>query len=402
LNENNSLEESWFSQNSVLEPEINHMQIPVISGHRPQKIVSVRQPAVRRVIRRENKCIQALSLPVFLVYNMRSIWAKQNNFAEDMQERAADISFLSEVWEKSENRKHQAKIEEMLEMNNISYISTPRPGAKRGGGAGIAINPSRFSVSKLNIAIPKPLEIVWALLRPIESTGEIRKIILCSLYSPPNSKKNNLLIDHISLTYNALKIQHPEARTMICGDRNNLDEKKIIALDPNFHQSLSQNTRKDKRLYMIITDLQSYYHVPIVIPPVPVDVPGQGVPSDHCGVLTVPITNINSQRKSESRKVKVRPLPDSLISKFGSILVNEDWAFLCPQLPSTELVETFEHYTSTLIGQTFPEKTVTISSRDKPFMTEELKLLRRQRQRHTGRVVQMQSTWTLLTSLNRK
>ena len=48
--------------------------------------------------------------------------------------------------------------------------------------------------------------------------------------------KLNLLIDHISITYNTLKIQHPEAEIIICGDKNNLDEKKIISLDHNFRQ----------------------------------------------------------------------------------------------------------------------------------------------------------------------
>ena len=155
---------------------------------------------------------------------------------------------------------------------------------------------------------------------------------------------------------------------MICGDRNSLDETKIIALDPNFKQILNQNTRKDNRLYMIITDMHSYYHVPLVIPPVPVDVPGQGVPSDHCGVLTVPISTANTQRKTECQKVKVRPLPDSLITKFGSSLVNEEWSFLNPMMSSTELVKAFEDRTISLISDTFPEKTVTISSREKPYL----------------------------------
>ena len=84
----------------------------------------------------------------------------------------------------------------------------------------------------LNISIPKPLEVVWGLLRPIEQTGDIKKIILCSFYSPPNSRKNNLLIDHISVTWNMLKMQHPNAGTLISGDKNNLDEKEILALDP--------------------------------------------------------------------------------------------------------------------------------------------------------------------------
>ena len=132
---------------------------------------------------------------------MRSIWGKLKHLADDIHERCGEIIFLSEVWEKSQNKKHQKQIEKMLEMENISYISTPRPGVKRGGGAAIATNTDRFHISKLNIDIPKPLEVAWALMKPIEQTGEIRKIILCSFYSPPRSRKNIMLIDHISLIY---------------------------------------------------------------------------------------------------------------------------------------------------------------------------------------------------------
>ena len=71
---------------------------------------------------------------------MRSLIPKINNFAIDMEERESDISFLTEVWEKLENRKHQFKLEELLEIKGIQYISTPRPGTKRGGGAAAPIH----------------------------------------------------------------------------------------------------------------------------------------------------------------------------------------------------------------------------------------------------------------------
>ena len=379
----NSLENSWFSQNSETDSPAPAClnPIPVIIGYRPPRIVHIRQKPVRHTIRRENRCLQALSLPTLLVYNMRSIWGKLNNVCEDMSERDCDILFLSEVWEQSENRKHQFKIEEMLEMKGIKYFSTPRPGAKTGGGAALAINPNKFNVSKLNISIPKPLEIVWGILRPVDPTGEIRKIILCSFYSPPNSRKNNALIDHISVTYNSLKMQHPDAGTLICGDKNSLDENKILALDPNFSQIVSENTRKNKILSIIITDLKNFFHVPMVIPPVPVDVPGKGVPSDHNGVLAVPISFANSQRKSQVTKTLVRPMPESGILKFGDILAKKDWVCFTPEMSPTALVEVFQTYTKSLVNEIFPQKTVSISEKDLPYMTEELKLLRRQRQR---------------------
>ena len=137
--------------------------------------------------------MHSLNLPTFTVYNMRSIWSKINNLAEDIEERNVDISFLSEVWEKKESKKHQKGIENLLEMKGISYISTPRPGTKRGGGTAIAANPVKFFLSKLNIEIPKPIEVVWGLLRPKKVVGSMSKIILCSFYSPPNFRKKQLI-----------------------------------------------------------------------------------------------------------------------------------------------------------------------------------------------------------------
>ena len=114
---------------------------------------------------------------------------KIRDFSTDMDDRNCSISFLTEVWEKAENRKHQYKIEELFELKGMQYISTPRPGTKRGGGAAIVVNTANFSISKLNIAIPHNLEIVWGLMRPKEATGNITKIIVCSFYCPPKSKK---------------------------------------------------------------------------------------------------------------------------------------------------------------------------------------------------------------------
>ena len=192
MTEKTSLEDFWFSQSDcdTAQPQrVSPVPIPVVISERMHRPTADRLPAVRRVLRRENKCIEALSLPIILSYNMRSIWGKLDSLALDMVERSGAICFLNEVWEKMENKKHKKRIEEMFEMKSISYISTPRPGAKRGGGAAIATNTDRFSVTKLNIFIPKPLEIVWALMRPIDPTGDVKKVILCSFLFSPQLKK---------------------------------------------------------------------------------------------------------------------------------------------------------------------------------------------------------------------
>ena len=108
---------------------------------------------------------------------MRSLVPKIVNFSLDMDERSVDISFLTEIWEKLENKKHQFRLEELFEMNGIKYISTPRPGAQRGGGAAIAVRLEKFAISNLNIPILKSVEVVWGLLKPKVTTGKINTII---------------------------------------------------------------------------------------------------------------------------------------------------------------------------------------------------------------------------------
>ena len=173
---------------------------------------------------------------------MRSLFPKIGNFSQDMRERTTDIAFLTEVWEKKENRKHQFKLEEMLEIGGVKYISTPRPGPQRGGGAAIAVRTEKFTISKLNIPIPKSVEVVWGLLKPKVITGKISVIIVCCFYSPPRSRKNPTLLEHITMTLQSLLANYPQAGVVISGDRNNIDIAALLQIDPSLKQTVISST----------------------------------------------------------------------------------------------------------------------------------------------------------------
>ena len=64
------------------------------------------------------------------------------------------------MWEQENKKKHQVKIEELIEMNGFVYLSTPRRN-KRGGGTAIVANMHKFYLSKLNMKIPRRVEAVW-------------------------------------------------------------------------------------------------------------------------------------------------------------------------------------------------------------------------------------------------
>ena len=84
---------------------------------------------------------------------------------------------------------------------------------------------------------------------------------------------------------NTLKIDHPNAATIIAGDKNDLDENRLLSLDPSLVQIVRRPTRKDKLLSIVITDLRRFYFEQKIKDPIPVDDPLKGVQSDHNGVF---------------------------------------------------------------------------------------------------------------------
>ena len=96
------------------------------------------------------------------------------------------MSFITEIWEQDENKKHQKKVEKLLELKGIKYISKPRRN-RLGGGAAIAVNLKSYSLSKLNVHVPTNVECVWGLAKPLKPNKSYSSFICCSFYSPPAS-----------------------------------------------------------------------------------------------------------------------------------------------------------------------------------------------------------------------
>ena len=371
-----------LAESSQAEPEFfcPANQIPTFFGYRPSKVKNERPPSYRKMIRRDNKKIQSLTLPKLVCYNVRALVPKIFSLARDMKERESDLCFLTEVWEKKEKKKHQFKLEELLEMHGIQYISTPRPGAQRGGGAAIAVRLEKFSISKLNIPLPRSTEVVWGLLRPKEISGEITTIIACCFYSPPRSRKNQVLVDHITLTLQSLLKIHKNPGIIISGDRNSVPITALLSADPSLRQVVTQPTRGLNILDVICTNLWRYYDEPQIIPPIQPDEYGRGAPSDHLGVLAMPNTTQNQNVLHRKMKKKIRPLPESLLQVFNEKLSSTNFSHL-KDLAAPDMVQEFQAITKQLYCETFPEKEITISPDDSPWFTEELRKLKRQRQR---------------------
>ena len=266
----------------------------------------------------------------------------------------------------------------MLELKGISYISDPRCG-KRGGGAAIAVNLRRFTLSKLNIHVPKGVEAVWGLVKPKE-VGKIAAIIVCSFYSPPDKNRNIKLIDHITASLQSLLNIHKYAGIIISGDRNNIDINSLLATDPSLKQIVSLPTHGQKILDVICTNLAHFYQTPSILPPLAPDRPDRAAPSDHLGVQAMPITNGHIPVTKKIVKY-VRPLPDSAILSFKQKFALVDFELALQHLPVDQMVSTYQKLTNDLVAASFPEKKVIVYEDDKPWYNEKLRELKRQRLR---------------------
>ena len=77
----------------------------------------------------------------------------------------------------------------------------------------------------------------------------------------------------------------------------------------------------------------------------------------------------------------VRPFPDSALHSFGQEFVRQKWDFHDTISDTTEMVSNFENTMKFYTDKYFPLKHISISNFDKPYFSEELRKLRRKRQR---------------------
>ena len=351
---------------------------PWYEKYEPRKVDKNESKYNRKTIKRSNKIFESELLPIISVSNVRSLIPKIGNVKNDILERNISLSIFSEVWEKANCKKQQFELEKMFEMDGLKYISTPRL-SKRGGGAAIVANMRKFSLEKLPIIIPHNLEVVWGLLRPKRENGAIREIIVAALYSPPHSKKNSKLLDHLLSTTHYLLSVYPRAGLVIGGDKNDLKLSSLLSGIPRLRQIVTKYTHGRKILDVLMTNMSPLYGEPEIVPAVPPDNPQVGVPSDHSTVVATPLTQDSVGRSRDYVARTYRPLPQSGILEFGEWICSEDWLGISDQDNPTQQVDSFENIINTKLDSILPKKCVKINPNlDKPFFTAELKKLDRQ------------------------
>ena len=366
-------------------PGTNIQAIPVHVTHCRPHIPPVAQRVPYRTnIRRDNRAVQALSLPNIMVANHRSLFPKFYHLVDEILEMDIHLGLHCEIWEDTDNPTHTNMIEEALELHGIQYISTPRKN-KRGGGAAITlISNSPFTLTELEPSVKSgddKLEVCWGLLKPKTPTGIIKSIIICSFYIPPNSRKKTALINHMSLNYFIFKSRYPDSAFIAGGDKNDLNLGHILDIDPSLRQLVTQPTYRQSILDVLITDLGQYYNEPSIRPAVQPDNPVIASSSDHKIVFVEPNSNACQPVKRHSTYRKVRPLPNSALAKFAQWVQHEPWTFVYDGRNSSDMADRLTFLLDLQVNQCCPLRTIKSTNLDGKFKSVSVDQICRRKKR---------------------
>ena len=123
--------------------------------------------------------ILASKVPTIFVTNHRYFFPKFHHFVKVMKTLDLTLGLHSKVWEDKEKKSHQDKLEEALELDGIQYISNPRPD-RRGGGAAISLMTGEFTLTKLEVIIPKNFKVIWGINSRLQRNHSLQLLLSTS------------------------------------------------------------------------------------------------------------------------------------------------------------------------------------------------------------------------------
>ena len=115
--------------------------------------------------------------------------------------------------------------------------------------------------------------------------------------------------------------------------------------------------------------------------PLDADPDTNGKKSDHRIVVIKPINVINNKCLRQTREIKVRPFPQSGITRMREWFIDYQWNEVFEVNSAHEKAKTFQNTLIKKLDEFFPEKIRKIASDDSPWMTNKLKNMDRKRKR---------------------
>ena len=279
-----------------------------------------------------------------------------------------DIAVLTETWNTDD------KINELTFDKYTMYHFIRQNCIRPSGGISIFVR-SHLKAVKLDVEVPRHLEVMYISIRPEWLPRAISNIVICAVYYPGSNSiyapPQEDLISHLTESIHNFQNRYAKPLFMLLGDFNDLNITDLCE-SCSLKQVVNVPTRNNAILDLIMTNCDNeWYNEPISLPKI-----GK---SDHSCVLYVP--KIYVKPKIQKEIILIREFKKSMIIAFGAWLVNHDWSPLYEINDVDQKVAYFSTITWIMIDKFFPLKRIEISSTDKEWITPKIKKLINQRQK---------------------
>lgn len=294
----------------------------------------------------------------------------------DIVAMSTDIAFITETWYKTHHSTEAVQIKD--------YTCYRRDRKRRKGG-GVALY---FKNAFVNMCSVKPViyqcstntdndlyESLWVYFE----YGGLSYFTCCVYHPPKPSYNTNEFCSHIQSCVEHINLTFTSPIIIIAGDFNTLSDAVLCNL--GFNNIVLQPTHNGNFLDRIFTSEPIYSCVKVV---------KSNIGTQHSAIVASNQDFVIDVHK-ERHKYTLRPSsPEQFASLFNNLVSHPS---IIPQfsLPIFDVVlefNKFYDFLNTVLDQFFPEKTVSISSRDPKHMTPYIKYMCKQKNKlmHRGNV----------------
>ena len=294
-------------------------------------------------------------VPSISLANVMSLSPKIDEINYFMRNNDIDIGCFTETWLKS------TVPNSAIDIRGFNLIRQDRTFAQHGGVCIYIKDSMKFTVLNRLQDPEMKAEVLWCKIDRNRLPRGFSYLIIGVVYHPPSADDNymnNYLLNCLSF----IESEFPNAAILIVRDFNRLD---ISQLETQFNlkQIVKFNTRGERTLDLIITNLSNFYQSPVRFPPFGL--------ADHFTIVTKPAL----RPKTVTRKlfVQVRDLRVSSKVALGRYLSSIDWSVLDNLVSCQSKLDFFTNILKAGIYTIMPLKTVRIHINDAPWMTAQLK-----------------------------
>ena len=292
-------------------------------------------------------------VPSIILANVMSLSPKIDEIRLYVQDHVPDIMCVTEtcIWLKDtvENS--------VINIRNYTLVRKDRIYAQH-GGVGLYIKDTLPFTVLREYERDTSIEVLWCKLCPRRLPRGFSYIIVGVVYHPPTADDQQM-INYLINTLSEIESSIPNAAIILTGDCNRLN---IAQVATQFHlkQLVKFQTRAERTLDLILTNLNKFYQAPTKDPPFGL--------SDHNTVCITP-------------RVTVRDMTPSSSQALGRFLSNINWSVLENVEDVNEKYAFFNDIILMGMDTIMPAKTINLRINDVPWMTGHLKHLIKCRQK---------------------